>query len=407
MENDDVINDAGEHALDGERTIPSVSARRRPAFAIIGVVAVILALAFTLFIYAHQSDRKAVVEEQRAAAKAEREKDKTLGKHLPKIDFASVAAADPVQPDAPAVTDAATGAPPLPEDAGGSRAQRDKSHRYAERLEREAERERRKAAALAQKRLEASPLAYSQKQSRLGGAADNEARSLAAQYQDVAEGGEPGAESDGLSTRLKPTRVQGTRAAVLPHPNFMLTKGHFLDCALEQAINSTLAGMLSCRLSNDVYSTNGKVVLLERGTRLTGEYQRGLMKGQARLFVLWTRAETPNYVVVDLDSPGTDGLGRAGVDGYVNHHFWDRFGSAIMLSLIDDIGQYAVAKAQEGNANQIQLGGTASAAEDMAAEALKYSINIPPTLERNQGGYVSIFVARDLDFSDVYTLASN
>jgi type IV secretion system protein VirB10 len=40
----------------------------------------------------------------------------------------------------------------------------------------------------------------------------------------------------------------------------------------------------------------------------------------------------------------------------------------------------------------------------MAAKALENSINIPPTLYKNQGERVAIFVARDLDFRGVYGL---
>ena len=39
-----------------------------------------------------------------------------------------------------------------------------------------------------------------------------------------------------------------------------------------------------------------------------------------------------------------------------------------------------------------------------AAIAVEQSINIPPTLNKHQGELVSIFVARDLDFSGVYRL---
>lgn len=393
-------------ALDGERTIPSVNARKRPPFIAIGAVLVALIVAVTMFVYANKNNRPGdAAQKAAAAAEAERrDKGKKIEQHLPTIDFNAIPAANAAEvtqtPDA-APTESEK--PALPGNAAADSKSGKTNDRDSAKRDKEQEREQKEAEELQRKRMEASPLAYSQKSKQ---SAEDKAMAIA---RASGAGGSDLSSDDageGLNLKLKPTKVQGARAGLLPHPNFMLTKGHFLECTLEQAVNSTLAGMLSCRLSNDVYSTNGKVLLLERGSRITGEYQRGLMKGQARLFVLWTRVETPNGVVVDLDSPGTDALGRAGIDGYVNQHFMERFGYAIMLSLIDDAGQYAIAKAQEGEANQINFGGTAQTAEKMSEIALKYYIDIPPTLEKNQGGHVSIYVARDLDFSDVYTLAN-
>ena len=43
--------------------------------------------------------------------------------------------------------------------------------------------------------------------------------------------------------------------------------------------------------------------------------------------------------------------------------------------------------------------------EEVVREAMRQSGNIPPTLTRNQGSRIGIFVGRDLDFSSVYGLA--
>ena len=207
-----------------------------------------------------------------------------------------------------------------------------------------------------------------------------------------------------LATQLQTTKLKGSVASHIVDPNLFITKGAFLDCILETAISSDVPGMTRCQLSRDIYSTNGKVLLLEKGSHIVGQYQSGLQQGVARIFVLWDRIETPNGVIIDLDSPGTDTLGRSGHTGFVDGHFKQRFGSAILLSLIGDAGSYAANKANSGDKNQIQFGNTIGGTKDLASIALQDSIRIKPTLLKNQGEHINVFVARDLDFRSVYDL---
>ncbi len=105
------------------------------------------------------------------------------------------------------------------------------------------------------------------------------------------------------------------RAQVLPTQRLLLPKGAFIDCTLETAIDSTLPGMTTCVMATDAFGVDGKVVLLERGTKLIGETRGQVQQGSARVFVLWTEARTPTGVVVPLASPGADELGRSGLAG--------------------------------------------------------------------------------------------
>ncbi|MGH7106087.1 MAG: TrbI/VirB10 family protein, partial [Acetobacteraceae bacterium] len=145
----------------------------------------------------------------------------------------------------------------------------------------------------------------------------------------------PAQAGESLATLLRPSVTPAVEASVLPTERFLLPKGAFIDCTLETAIDSTLPGMTTCITATDTFSADGMVVLLERGTKLVGETRGQVRQGQARLFVLWTEARTPTGVVVPLNSPGTDALGRAGLTGKVNAHFWERFGAAILVSVID------------------------------------------------------------------------
>jgi type IV secretion system protein VirB10 len=199
---------------------------------------------------------------------------------------------------------------------------------------------------------------------------------------------------------LRPTLTPAVRAQVLPTQRLLLPKGAFIDCTLETAIDSTLPGLTTCITATDTFSADGFTVLLERGTKLVGETRGGVTQGAARVFVLWAEARTPTGVVIPLSSPGTDELGRSGLAGNVNRHFFQRFGAAILISLISGAVQGAVASQSNGSTVIYNPSGS----QDVMTEVLKDTINIPPTITKNQGDRIQVLVARDLDFRSVYEL---
>ena len=223
------------------------------------------------------------------------------------------------------------------------------------------------------------------------------------------------ADNSPLAQKLKPTVLSPEAASVIQNPDMVITEGTMIPCVLQTAIDSTLPGLVTCVVPIDVRGTTGNVVLLDRGTKIVGQIQSGLLQGQNRVFVDWTRAETPDHVIVTLDSPGSDELGRAGLPGAVDNHFWDRFGGALMLTLVQGaLDAATIEAAGQGNSNsttqQAGLGfvyAAQSNGQSVANTALQNSINIPPTLTKNQGDTVSLIVAHDLDFSNVYQLRVN
>ncbi|WP_208438048.1 type IV secretion system protein VirB10 [Bartonella taylorii] len=215
-----------------------------------------------------------------------------------------------------------------------------------------------------------------------------------------------------FSTLLKPTTTEDTKASFIGNRNFIIAMGTSIPCILETALNSDQPGFASCIINRDILSDNGRVVLLDKGTQVVGEYRGGIKQGQSRLFVLWTRAKTPTGVIIPLASPATDSLGRAGFDGNIDTHWWERFGSSLLLTVIDGVTTNLTnrmqKKSNKAGANNSAGGGFEGAdnvGKDTASIALENQINIPPTLEKFQGELVNIFVARDLDFSSVYKLA--
>lgn len=213
---------------------------------------------------------------------------------------------------------------------------------------------------------------------------------------------------DALSSRLRPSRMASARATVLRHPELTVPVGTRIPCIPEMPIDSTVAGFFSCITPVDVRGSTGTVVLMERGTRIVGEVRSGLARGSRRLFVVMTQALTPAGVQMELNSPGADVMGQAGLDGEVDSHFFERFRGAMLLAFLDTGLQAAATVASNAlnNGSGVTFNQFRSGGQRATSQALEADINIPATLRRNQAEPMTVFVARNLDFSDVYRLVS-
>ncbi|MFA5988433.1 MAG: type IV secretion system protein VirB10 [Sphingomonas sp.] len=196
-----------------------------------------------------------------------------------------------------------------------------------------------------------------------------------------------------FADRLAREEAKPARAVRLPSGAGIVAQGAIISGVLETAINSDLPGFVRAVVSRDVSSFDGSQVLIPAGSRLIGQYRSGLAAGQSRAFVIWTRLIRPDGVSVSLASPATDTLGRAGLSGQVNSHFLKRFGSAVLLSVV----QAGLGRLERTNNDLVVR--TADDARSVAGIALQRDVNIPPTVKVPQGTPIRIFTARDLDFS--------
>ena len=180
-------------------------------------------------------------------------------------------------------------------------------------------------------------------------------------------------------------------------PGMVIPEGATLRATLETALDSDLPGYARAVVSRDVRSFDGRNVLIPRGSRVVGQYKAASALGASRVFVIWTRLIRPDGASINLASPAADDLGRAGLTGKVDRHFFTRFGGAILLSVLN--GALAAASSLQTNAQVII--GSSGEAQSAAAAALTRDGNRPPTIRTPQGAAVNIFVARDLDFAAV------
>jgi type IV secretory pathway VirB10-like protein len=199
--------------------------------------------------------------------------------------------------------------------------------------------------------------------------------------------------------RIAGSTAETTRATRLRDTALIAPQGTVIPAVMETAINLDLPGYVRAVVSRDVRGFDGSTVLIPRGSRLIGQYRAGVAAGQSRAFVVWSRVLTPDAVSVDIASPGADRLGRSGLDGETNTHFFRRFGNSILLSVLSAGLQAAATNGTNGTAAIVI--GSQQQATNIASIALQKEIDIPDTITVAQGTPIRVFIARDLDFSGV------
>ncbi len=191
------------------------------------------------------------------------------------------------------------------------------------------------------------------------------------------------------------------QARLLPSLGYTVTEGTVIPGVLETAISSDLPGIVRAINSADVYSHDGSQLLIPKGSRLVGRYQSDIRRGQSRVFIIWNRILRADGMSVLINSPGTDPLGRAGLEGDVDTHFFQIFGAAILLSILDGGLDVAIEIARQRGDDNTMIIQNESGLGRAGEVALKDSIQIQPTIHVDQGTRISILVARDLDFRSV------
>jgi len=212
--------------------------------------------------------------------------------------------------------------------------------------------------------------------------------------------------ADSSTETVEATRVKNLGRTII--------QGKLIQGVLETAIDSTLPGDVRAIVSHDTYAESGRSILIPKGSRIVGTYNSSVKRGQARVFIIWTRVIRPDGVDVAINSPGVDALGRAGMTGDVDNKYFEAFSTAIMTSSLD-VAVAAVGDALFGSQQQTTTttGGGTTASSSTSATAMQNAIqnlgtvgqsivnstvNLQPTIHIDQGEMINIFVNKDIVF---------
>jgi len=202
-----------------------------------------------------------------------------------------------------------------------------------------------------------------------------------------------------FGNQVKSQIVESAIAMPMGDLEYKIAQGKMIPCTLENAVDSSIPGMVRCVVSRNVYGETGRNILIPRGATVVGQYNSAIKQGQYRIYTMWTRIITSTYDI-NIGSPGSDGLGRAGNAGEVDTHFWKKFGNATLLSLIGaGAANYGVKGEDRYNSSSAYRQSIAGQFSQQANDSLQDGSKIPDTIHKDQGEKITIMAAKDLDFS--------
>ncbi len=190
---------------------------------------------------------------------------------------------------------------------------------------------------------------------------------------------------------------------------FELKRGSVIPATLVTGINSDLPGRITAQVSQNVFdSATGRQLLIPQGSKLFGRYDSSISFGQDRVLVIWTDIIFPDGATLQIGGmAGTDAAGYGGFTDQVDNHYFETFGSAILVALIGAGTEMMLPQDRNtsGSANSAEDAARRSFAESfgqISEQTVSKNMDVQPTLKIRPGYQFNVLVDRDIVFPKAY-----
>lgn len=183
---------------------------------------------------------------------------------------------------------------------------------------------------------------------------------------------------------------------------YTVHEGTAMEVAMLTAVSSDLPGPCRAQVVRDVFdSATGAVRLIPAGSRLICTYNSGVVQGQDRVFLAFTRLIYPSGASVALTAfEGADGAGAIGAPAEVNSRFWRVFGSSLLIAAVTHLAEREQPSSGSTgttiNVSSATSNVAANALADTAKASLQRNLNIKPELRLRPGDHLRVVVNRDM-----------
>ena len=192
---------------------------------------------------------------------------------------------------------------------------------------------------------------------------------------------------------------------------YSLWKGTVIPAVLETGINTDLPGVVTAKVTQNVYSSqDGRYLLIPQGSKLFATYNSSISYGQNRIQVAWDTLIRPDGLEINLGNVmGVDKKGFSGYSGWVSEHPFEyakALGFIAMFSLIDTKISNTLANSNN-NYVQNMIADTYNETRKLNNKILERALDIQPTLYKLNGSKVNLIINITMDIPPIEPFPSD
>lgn len=186
---------------------------------------------------------------------------------------------------------------------------------------------------------------------------------------------------------------------------YSLWKGTVIPAVLETGINTDLPGVVTAKVTQNVYSSqDGRYLLIPQGSKLFATYNSSISYGQNRIQVAWDTLIRPDGLEINLGNVmGVDKKGFSGYSGWVSEHPFEyakALGLIAIFSLIDTKINNTLANSNN-NYVQNMIAETYNETRKLNNKILERALDIQPTLYKLNGSKVNLITNITMDIPPI------
>ena len=192
-------------------------------------------------------------------------------------------------------------------------------------------------------------------------------------------------------------------------PTRLVLEGTSIPVSMSFNVSSDIRGECAASVAQDVLdSITLTRVLIPAGSRLICVYDEGVVQGQDKLLLAFTRLILPDGSFVSLvDMEAADRFGATGAPAKVNSRFWSIFGSSFAIAAVTRLAEPKQSSTGGVTINTSPGAANPSPAAAVLAETskkvLERNLNVKPELRLFAGDYLRLTVTRDMVIDPVFS----